>query len=505
LFALGRTFQTQYHNEGDFHFNASASANNDGHAGNDIPSFCPRVIVCSNGWAELVLLFIARTTAYCMFPSLFFVFFTKFKSTVTLLSNTSLSLWLPLSDLHSSHSELGKGIAWLAIVHTLAHLARWGMRHETGLISSSQCGLAGVFAFISVLISVLPMAMKSLKNAISYEQRRRLHVFGTVVFAISLTYHSTLLWYFMWPVLVGYTLEWMHSECKRTHKVPHGHFTKLDSGTQLVFQNPPTWDATAEVGYLLLCVPWISKSQWHPFSFYPDVNDPHAKSCAFIKASGDWTAELHAGADGDSTRSLWIKGPFSSPFAAAVDYSNLMIVATGVGITAAISCIQKYKDERVINLVWMCRDASLIKYYVPVFAASSAKGFTLIYYTGGEELEFGRTPHTAKRVLKVDGAKQPWQRNKRRASLLVLDSIRVLQGRPNLCNVVTTIVQSVQEKVHLPLSFGPGNIGFVQEMSPDEKQRWCVMYCGGSKPVIKALQITSKLVGIDLKEESFEW
>jgi predicted ferric reductase len=90
---------------------------------------------------------------------------------------------------------------------------------------------------------------------------------------------------------------------------------------------------------------------------------PTTHSSVFIKASGDWTEKLHDTIKRDSNRPIWLKGPFASPFAAALDFDNIVLIASGIGITPAVACIQQYRDDRVINLIWVCREASMIDFY----------------------------------------------------------------------------------------------------------------------------------------------
>ena len=56
----------------------------------------------------------------------------------------------------------------------------------------------------------------------------------------------------------------------------------------------------------------------------------------------------------DSSRPVWIQGPFASPYAQAPSYDHLILVATGIGITPAVACLQ-HKEERQCNLIWTCQ------------------------------------------------------------------------------------------------------------------------------------------------------
>jgi hypothetical protein len=73
------------------------------------PVLCPRASICSEGWLELVLIATARLSAYYMLPSMVVVFLSKCKGMNTALEMTLVSLWVPLSDLHTLHSRFVVG------------------------------------------------------------------------------------------------------------------------------------------------------------------------------------------------------------------------------------------------------------------------------------------------------------------------------------------------------------------------------------------------------------
>lgn len=80
---------------------------------------------------------------------------------------------------------------------------------------------------------------------------------------------------------------------------------------------------------------------------------------------------------------------FGGADATASEYDNLILVASGIGITPAMSIVTTYRDTRRVNLVWVCRDASLLEFYLDKCAFGS-DGWTLIYFTGKRKL---RLPH----------------------------------------------------------------------------------------------------------------
>ena len=73
---------------------------------------------------------------------------------------------------------------------------------------------------------------------------------------------------------------------------------------------------------------------------------------------GNWTKEVHAQLQRNTVRPAWIQGPFVSPYNNALAFDNTICVATGIGITPALSVIRAHRDSRRINLIWACRDVA---------------------------------------------------------------------------------------------------------------------------------------------------
>ena len=74
----------------------------------------------------------------------------------------------------------------------------------------------------------------------------------------------------------------------------------------------------------------------------------------FMVPAGDWTKEVYNKVSSRTQlRSCWVRGPYVSPYSVAGDFSNLVLVATGIGITPALGVIGQYKGlSRLKTLVW---------------------------------------------------------------------------------------------------------------------------------------------------------
>jgi len=189
---------------------------------------------------------------------------------------------------------------------------------------------------------------------------------------------------------------------------------------ELTFEHPPGF-STDGTGYVLVCLPWIAKNEWHAYSLFSHPTRP-GHSCVCMAVGGDWTKKLHNLLERPTHRPAWVSGPFASPYATAVEYDNLVLVASGIGITPAMSIITTYKETRRANLIWVCRDASLLEFYLDKCNFDD-DGWTLVFYTGKRKLQLPRQ---------------------------LAPTVLIFHGRPDLPHVVREIILGVESGNGLP-------------------------------------------------------
>jgi predicted ferric reductase len=377
---------------------------------------CSRETICAKDTVSLLLLAAARVTAYLMYPCLVLAFLSKSHALELWLSQTIVSVWLPVHDLHSLHVMCGHTIHISMWLHTITHLARWMINRELHFLVSHVSGLTGLVAFSCCVIIVFPMGYEAIRKRQSFEMRKTAHsVFG-MLFGISLMFHAPKekIGLVMGAAVFTFVIDWLFMQFHRTYKVQSSLFQRLEDGVQLTFKNPRGFN-TDVGGYVLLMVPWICKNEWHAFSVFPHPTQAD-HSCVVIAQVGEWTRTLRTEVERETRRPTWIQGPFMSPFSTSVEYDNLLLVATGIGITPCIGLINKMKEDRRINLIWMCRDASLVEFILNSVEFDD-DAVSLIYYTGKRKLN----------ILKE-----------------LPETVYVFNQRPNLRNAITNIVDAVE-------------------------------------------------------------
>ena len=203
--------------------------------------------------------------------------------------------------------------------------------------------------------------------------------------------------YIMGSAVGVYALDWLYGWCFQIHRAETVRFTRLGTAVELVWEHPPGFRSDG-AGYVYICLPWISKTEWHAFSLvkHPTLQN---HSCVCMATVGDWTRAVHAALAKPCARPAWIYGPFPSSFSTASGFDKLITVASGFGITPAISAVVHLGETRQVHLIWMCRDAELIEFYMKTIQFH-ADAWTFIYYTGTQrKLVLGTRPENPR--LKV--------------------------------------------------------------------------------------------------------
>mmetsp|Transcript_16163 Transcript_16163/g.39533 ORF Transcript_16163/g.39533 Transcript_16163/m.39533 type:complete len:496 (-) Transcript_16163:319-1806(-) len=494
------------------------------------------------------------------------VFFSKFRATVAFLSTTPIGMYMH-SDSHEVHVYCGWSILILASIHSLAHLARWAEQGNLSLLFYHFSGLTGFFIISSCLLICIPMTL--LRERIKYEVRKAFH-YLFIVFALALCFHTPTsaipnggftFWVFG-TLLAWYFLDFMFCQFFMTEKIETTKFSVLPSGVRVTMDVSERFQKMGPHGGICyICLPWVSKNQWHAFSLFENPENP-AERQVFIQKTGDWTTKVHQILQRDTVRPAWIHGPFPSPYDNAIDYDNQILVASGIGITPALSVIRAHKNSRRINLIWAVRDPYLLEFFLRHLYLDH-QGWNLIFYTGKEKLESGLIESIANtNICIVEGRPKldqvipniifgiesgnglpEWYNENTRAvaSEMLIDKLQHAD-RPedvsfyaqelgfNLSEDaadrsmrfshqsserrdVDSSRRSASEYVMQNLGIGfrpweyhPGAERYVQNL--DQKMvipTWGMLYCGGAKPVLNDLKRISDEYHIGLHVESFAW
>mmetsp|Transcript_8239 Transcript_8239/g.10840 ORF Transcript_8239/g.10840 Transcript_8239/m.10840 type:complete len:343 (-) Transcript_8239:524-1552(-) len=300
-----------------------------------------------------------------------------------------------------------------------------------------------------------------------------------------------------------------------TEHVKDTKFTVLDCGLQITMPLSTNFNTRSDKGgggFVFVCVPWVSETEWHPFSIYDDPKD-EAKRNIFIYKTGDWSKKLYHSLERDTTRPVWLQGPFQSPFGSSIEFDHQILVATGIGITPAICTIDALKAVKTVNLIWMTHDPDLVEFYLSQHVLDQ-QSFNIIFYTGERKLD-AKIVAEAKNVNVVCGFANidkllpqiicNVEVSKRTAKKTSSRQIKVVPVLDEECKIAPAA--DVQEGIGMP-GFNVAEddaLAYVADMSKEAMNTWGILYCGMCPPVYRGLKRVSKKYGIRFHVEGFKW
>jgi hypothetical protein len=367
-----------------------------------------------------------------------------------------------------------------------------------------------------------------LGKLLSYEAER---LTSSVINIASLNILNSGLW----------ALDYLYGVVCKTHNLEVVEFTPLPSGSgvQMLWRNPEGFRVRSGE-YVKVQLPWLPKgsNEWHPFSVYlkektqvgldslvqmpdstiwndtsngatdnihleffvdkvlksefranlitnsilhearEDLSDRYKTTQVFICAVGDWSESL-VNSISNEHRASWVRGPFTSPYHVAQDFSHLVLVASGIGITPALGVMGQYPGfSRTKILMWSTRDLDMLKFFAPLLNDAH---LAIIFYTG-------KTKLSASDIAEFD----------------LYGNIYIQIGRPKKPNGLDVIISCVIVK--LENIFDPfGEKRSLEDLELLRKQAWCVLYCGGAKAVVEELTEFTTKHQIGWEFEQFDW
>ncbi len=348
-----------------------------------------RLVTKTNDTYELALLIVARYSAFSMYPVVILVMFTKYRATYAFFNTTAFSVFLTQKS-HALHVYCGWYIMIGSIVHTISHCLRWINQGNIQLLYTNRSAITGLIVIFSTIVIVAPMTI--LKKIANFEMRKFAHSFFWV-FCIAMAFHAPIkalpqagYCCLVFPILIGwYCLDAAYVHIFMSERIDSVEYKAVKGGVELTMMVSDRFSKRIHGGFGFVMAPWISKYQWHAFSIYQDPDDDRRRHM-FVANIGDWTSKMHDTIEsGPTARPLWISGPFPSPYNDCINYDNAIFVGAGVGITPAVSAIQKYRESRRCNLIWAVRDVSMLIFFLKKMVLDE-KAVNVIFYTGKEPL-----------------------------------------------------------------------------------------------------------------------
>jgi hypothetical protein len=148
-------------------------------------SICPRSSICAEGLFQIILIILARLSAFASYVAMGLTFLSKMHSMIHFLSTTYLSTMIPFESMHDVHKMTGRMFACLALLHTVTHYIRYIVRRDIGQLGSTV-HISGLIAFLILVIVILSMS-RFIKERLPFENRFNAHwLFPIVILALFL-------------------------------------------------------------------------------------------------------------------------------------------------------------------------------------------------------------------------------------------------------------------------------------------------------------------------------
>ena len=386
---------------------------------------CPRETVCATRWHEVVFLVFARASAYFDYPMYMLLFLSKCHNLRGALHRTYLGEWLPINDMHHLHAFAGAVVSVEIVWHSFWHMMRWGVGGDIRFLWRHRTGVTGLISLMCTPLIAYPMRFQRLKKFIPYERRKAMH-YLSAVWGLSIMFHApaTNIFWVMGACVCLYLGDWSVGYFVGIRYCPTLKMTPLgESAVEIVFEHPQGF-VNHGGNYVYLCLPWLGKAEWHAFSLYAHPTlENHSSVC--VAKLGDWTGALHRAVPVPIAKPGWVYGPFPSPFSGATQVESMVCLASGIGITPTLGTVKLLAGSRKVNVVWMCRQADLIEYFLRT-VPFDGRAWTIIYYTGKRKL-----------VL----SEEPFIKNPR---------LLLLRGRPDLRRLILDIMHACETGGDLP-------------------------------------------------------
>jgi predicted ferric reductase len=284
------------------------------------------------------------------------------------------ALQIAYNRLFIPHRWVAYLVTVLSILHTIAYLVNWS-RPE--LQNHPLTGRDLFIPFPARTFGTLSTIVLFIIITTSFEWVRRrsyntfkishflVYIFNIFV-AIHRPYHTYWAVSILGFVMLDYVLYTIRGTCILWEA--HGS----TDGEQMVKLQIPRGDRfqTYSTGqHVYINIPSLSHWQWHPFTIASAPGEPHIE--LGIRSLGDYTHQLVTYVDTHPTFTIRVYGPFGKIPFRYKRYNELLLLATGIGITPHIAILRdlflfptmETVQTRKVHLFWICSDYKSYQLY----------------------------------------------------------------------------------------------------------------------------------------------
>ena len=296
-----------------------------------------------------------------------------------LLPNTRSNVWQYVLGMSFERSVwYHKWIARVAVAELTIHGAAVyadSYYNQRLWADASDGGVTGVYGSGSIsyfiAVAIVLLSLYPLRRYL-HELFLRVHIVLFVAFLVFGFIHEGTV-ALVAPALVLYAADWALRISMWRQPVRVLNVKLLPGGvTRITFQKDAFTYSAGQ--YIFVCVPAVSPFEWHPFSLSSSPH--HPVLTVHCKATGRWTRRLaELARKGEAEGRDWTKlkmhteGPYGLLSVPLSDYSSVLLVCGGIGVTPLGSVYNSLVHEhyrgvrrlRQLKLVWSLREPALIK------------------------------------------------------------------------------------------------------------------------------------------------
>ena len=198
---------------------------------------CPRETICATNMYSIVLLTLARCSAFFDYPLYMMMFLSKCHNINNICRRTVLREWIDFADMHKVHKLFGVVVGIETMSHSFFHMLRWGLNGDISLLWETNTGITGLITVIITPLIVWPMVVPALKQNMQFELRKGLHYLA-VVWAMALLWHAPSRIYYLIgiPALI-YALDYFFGFFMRNTLIENAHFERYGENGVAVSSN----------------------------------------------------------------------------------------------------------------------------------------------------------------------------------------------------------------------------------------------------------------------------
>lgn len=349
------------------------------------------------GWG----LILAKMSAGVLYPTLALMILSSSRALGTWLRKwEACSRFINWDLSQSFHIRMAIVAAFFTVLHvighiggTFAHLSRSapGVAARTlnnfkfqeptySVILSSIPAITGISALLMFMTIILCSLPKIRKQHFELFQASHLLIYPFIGVLMA---HGSQAW--LQNPMLGY---WLAGPAlllllergirlkRYTEMIPVEIVPQTADVVMLVLRRSRAWSIRPGQ-YILLCVPEVSRYQWHPFTV-SSFSD-HELRVHIRTSSGDWTKAIGA----KQSITAFVDGPFGSPAERFSEFDRAIVIGTGIGITPYIGilhsrisdgshnnricngCPKKkvVKLGQIVDFHWVAREASMFSWF----------------------------------------------------------------------------------------------------------------------------------------------